>query len=230
MRPRIAADSWCHQRVVGYDFFPTFCRWAGVKEPLPEGLEGGDPSPLLFEGSQKPVRRAREEMIFHFPHYQGDTTHSAILLGDYKLLHFYETGETRLYNLAEDLAERNDLDASQPKIAADLEQRLETYLAEAGASLPQPNPDFDPATEPARKGGGKGGKGKKGRDRVGPASRRSSETPGASKRMTAWDRRPAGHRRLRGPGKRMTGGTPVPRGLTPRLPSALGRKGGGQTL
>ena len=177
--PGIASDSWCHQRVVGYDFFPTFCRWAGVKEALPEGLEGGDLSPLLFEGSREPVRRAREEMIFHFPHYQGDTPHSAILLGNYKLLHFYETGETRLFNLAEDLAERNDLGASQPKIAADLKQRLEAYLAEVGASLPQPNPDFDPATEPAGKGGGKGGKGKKGRDRVGPASRRSSESPGA---------------------------------------------------
>ena len=177
--PGIASDSWCHQRVVGYDFFPTFCRWAGVKEALPESLEGGDLSPLLFEGSREPVRRAREEMIFHFPHYQGDTPHSAILLGNYKLLHFYETGETRLFNLAEDLAERNDLGASQPKIAADLKQRLEAYLAEVGASLPQPNPDFDPATEPAGKGGGKGGKGKKGRDRVGPASRRSSESPGA---------------------------------------------------
>ncbi len=177
--PGIASDSWCHQRVVGYDFFPTFCRWAGVKEALPEGLEGGDLSPLLFEGSREPVRRALEEMIFHFPHYQGDTPHSAIVLGDYKLLHFYETGETRLFNLAEDLAERNDLGASQPKIAADLKQRLEAYLAEVGASLPQPNPDFDPATEPAGKGGGKGGKGKKGRDRVGPASRRSSESPGA---------------------------------------------------
>lgn len=157
--PGIAADSWCHQPVVGYDFFPTFCRWAGVKEALPEGLEGGDLSPLLFEGSREPVRRAREEMIFHFPHYQGDTPHSAILLGDYKLLHFYETGETRLFNLAEDLAERNDLTASQPKVAADLKQRLETYLAEVGASMPRPNPDFDPAKEPAGKGGGKGGKG-----------------------------------------------------------------------
>jgi arylsulfatase A-like enzyme len=177
--PGIASDSWCHQRVVGYDFFPTFCRWAGVKEALPEGLEGGDLSPLLFEGSREPVRRAREEMIFHFPHYQGDTPRSAILLGNYKLLHFYETGETRLFNLAEDLAERNDLTVSQPKVAADLKQRLVTYLAEVGASMPRPNPDFDPATEPAGKGGGKGGKGKKGRDRVGPASRRSSESPGA---------------------------------------------------
>jgi len=176
--PGIAANSWCHQRVVGYDFFPTFCRWAGVKEALSEGLEGGDLSALLFEGSHEPVRRAREEMVFHFPHYQGDTPHSAILLGDYKLLHFYETGETRLFNLAEDLAERNDLTASQPKVAADLKQRLETYLAGVGASMPHPNPDFDPAKEPAGKGGGKGGKGKKGRNKVGEASRRSSENPG----------------------------------------------------
>lgn len=153
--PGIAADSWCHQRVVGYDFFPTFCRWAGVKDALPEGLEGGDLSPLLFEESREPVRRAREEMVFHFPHYQGDSPHSAILLGDYKLLHFYETGETRLFNLAEDLAERNDLTASQPEVAANLKARLGSYLVEVGASLPRPNPDFDPAREPAVKGGRK---------------------------------------------------------------------------
>lgn len=187
--PGIAADSWCHQRVVGYDWFPTFCRWAGVKEPLPEGVEGGDLTPLLFEASREPVKRPREELVFHFPHYQGDTPHSAILLGDYKLLHFYETGETRLFNLAGDLAERNDLTASQPKVAAELKQRLETYLAEVGASMPRPNLDFDPAKEPTGKGGGKGAKGKRGRDPVGPASRRSSETPGVK---PANDRRDAG--------------------------------------
>jgi arylsulfatase A len=45
--PGIAPNSWCHQRVVGYDFFPTFCRWAGVKAPLPKEIEGGDITHLL---------------------------------------------------------------------------------------------------------------------------------------------------------------------------------------
>ena len=45
--PGIAPNSWCHQRVVGYDLFPTFSRWAGVKAPLPKQLEGGDITHLL---------------------------------------------------------------------------------------------------------------------------------------------------------------------------------------
>ena len=28
--PDVAADSWCHEPIVGYDLFPTFCEWAGV--------------------------------------------------------------------------------------------------------------------------------------------------------------------------------------------------------
>jgi arylsulfatase A-like enzyme len=92
--PGIAPNSWCHQRVVGYDFFPTFCRWAGVKAPLPKQLEGGDITHLL-SGSSDPVKRPREPLVFHFPHYQGDSPHSAILSGHMKLLHFYETGENQ---------------------------------------------------------------------------------------------------------------------------------------
>ena len=156
--PGIAANSWSHQRVVGYDFLPTFCGWAGVKTALPRGLEGGDFSHLLT-GSTEPVMRAREELVFHFPHYQGDTPHSAILLGNFKLLKFYETGERQLFDLDKDLAERTNLAATQPELAAKLEQRLAQYLKEVGAAMPKPNPSYDPAKEPQSKGGGKGGKG-----------------------------------------------------------------------
>lgn len=159
--PGIAAGSWCHQRVVGYDFFPTLCTLAGVPKAMPVNLEGGDLS-HLFSGSNEPVRRAREPLVFHFPHYQGDTPHSAILSGHHKLIHFYETGENRLFDLAADLAERNDLSASQPELAAKLARQLSDYLTEVEAEMPMPNPHYDPSREPARKGG-KGGPGKGGK-------------------------------------------------------------------
>lgn len=159
--PGIAENSWCHQRVVGYDFFPTLCRWAGITKPLPAGIEGGDLTPLIFDGSREPLRRAREELVFHFPHYQGDTPHSAIFLGRHKLLHFYETGETQLFDLDADLGETRDLSRSRPEVAADLKRRLDAYLAEVGASMPQTNSTYDPAKEPAGKGGGGGKGGKK---------------------------------------------------------------------
>lgn len=159
--PGIKADSWCHLPVVGYDLFPTFCGLAGVKEKLPLDLEGGDIS-HLFHGATTPVKRPREELVFHFPHYQGGTPHSAIRRGDYKLIEFYETGERMLFNLRTDLGERNDIAKTNPDIAADLSQRLKSYLAAVGAAMPKPNPDYDPGKEPVRMKGNKGGKRKGG--------------------------------------------------------------------
>lgn len=155
--PGIAANSWCHQRVVGHDFFPTLCKLAGVTTTLPNNLEGGDFTHLL-RGANEPVKRPREPLVFHFPHYQGDTPHSAILSGNMKLIHFYETGENMLYDLKTDLAERNNLAAKQTELTASLAKQLADYLQEVRAEMPKPNPNFDPAKEPAKKGGGKGGK------------------------------------------------------------------------
>lgn len=155
--PGIAPNSWCHQRVVGYDFFPTFCRWAGVKASLPKQIEGGDITHLLG-GSPEPVKRPREPLVFHFPHYQGDTPHSAILSGQHKLIHFYETGENLLFDLQADIGETTNLTATKPELAHGLAKQLAAYLSEVGAELPKPNPNYEPGKEPAMKGGGKGGK------------------------------------------------------------------------
>ncbi len=155
--PGIAPNSWCAQRVVGYDFLPTLCKLAGVKIPLPAGVEGGDISHLL-RGSKEPVKRSREGLVFHFPHYQGDTPHSAIISGQHKLIHFYETGEDLLFDLNADLAERDNLAIKNPELTTRLAKQLAGYLSEVGAEMPKPNPDYDPAREPAMKGGGKGGR------------------------------------------------------------------------
>ena len=134
----------CATRVVGYDLLPTLCALAGVTQALPAGVEGGDFSGLFAAGTGT-VRRAHEELVFHFPHYQGDTPHSAILLGDYKLMKWYEDGRTRLFNLADDLGERNDLASCRPEQARDLEQRLDRCLRAVGAHLPRRTPRHDPS-------------------------------------------------------------------------------------
>lgn len=154
--PGIAPGSWSHQRVVGYDLFPTLCALAGVGEKLPPQLEGGDFSHLL-RGKTEPVRRPREELVFHFPHYQGDTPHSAILLGKYKLLEFYETGERKLYDIEADPGERKDLAGIEPEQVESLGRKLREYLSAVGAAMPRENPDYRPGAEPVRKKGKKGG-------------------------------------------------------------------------
>ena len=160
--PGIAPDSWCHQPVAGYDWFPTFCRWAGVKQKLPDTLDGGDLAPLLA-GRNEPVRRRNAALLFHFPHYQGDTPQSSLRDGDLKLVLYHEDNSRKLYDLATDPSERNDL-ATRRKADADrLEATLRARLNEASAKLPRTNPDYDPAkAPPSRRGGGQGGKGGKG--------------------------------------------------------------------
>ena len=153
------AGGFCAQRIVGQDLLPTFCELAGVKKPLPKGVEGGSLVPLLH-GEDQAVKRPREELVFHFPHYQSaDGPHSALILGNMKLLKFYETGETKLFDLSNDLSENIDLSTKVPKQTEALSKRLESYLKEVGAKLPIPNPDYDPNKPPTprKEGKGKGG-------------------------------------------------------------------------
>jgi arylsulfatase A len=154
--PGIDANSWSHQAVVGYDFYNTFSEWAGYNNPLPKNIEGGTITHLL-NGDEHPVQRSRDGLVFHFPHYQGDTPSSAIIQGDYKLIHYYETGESQLYNLAEDLKESRDLSSAMPEKAKAMEAELFSRLNDIGAELPAVNPQYDPNNPPQIRGGGGGG-------------------------------------------------------------------------
>ena len=62
------------------------------------------------------VRRPREELVFHFPHYDlgngGPAT--AILVGGFKLIRNYEARTVRMFELEKDPGESRDLAASMP--------------------------------------------------------------------------------------------------------------------
>jgi arylsulfatase A-like enzyme len=151
--------------VVGYDLLPTFCQWAGLPAgALPRGIEGGSIAPLLAAGGRGAVQRPRDELVFHFPHYQhGNPPQSAIRAGDLKLILLYEDGGVRLFDVAKDRDEREDLAPRMPDESRRLRGLLEARLAAIGAQMPAPNPDFDPAAaQPERRrGGGGGGGGRK---------------------------------------------------------------------
>lgn len=155
--PGVTAGIYCHERVVGYDFYPTLCALANVHDPLPEGVEGGNIAPLFANGTGT-VKRPLKEMIFHFPHYQADTPHSAILVDNYKLIKWYETGKVKLFDLSKDIGENNDLAKKMPGKTAELKRRLERYLKDVKANFPTPNTEYDPS-KPSRER-----KGKKGND------------------------------------------------------------------
>ena len=156
--PGVPAGAVCRVPVVGFDLLPTFCELAGVGR-LPDGVEGGSLTPLFADPQAGQVTRRRKEIVFHFPHYQGRGAgpQSAILLGPYKLLHYYEDDRVLLFDLSKDLSEQRDLAAAMPAKAAELKAALAAYLAAVGAQMPTPNPRYDPskARQDRRQGGQK---------------------------------------------------------------------------
>jgi len=143
--PGIKAGTYSRVPATDVDLLPTIAALARVTAPLPAGLEGGSLIPAL--AARGPVKRPREELFFHFPHYDegNDGPVSAVILGHDKLIKNYETGAVHLYDLSKDLAEQHDLAGESPQKAADLDRRLVEYLKTVNAQLPLLNPAYDPS-------------------------------------------------------------------------------------
>ena len=142
--PGIAPDSWCDVRIVGFDLYPTFLEWAGI-ESASQTLEGGSIA-RVATGEAREVQRPNEALVFHFPHYQGaGGPQSAIYLGKFKLIHFYETGVSAFYDIDADAGECTDLAHAMRDRARALERMLASRLVDLGAEMAMPNPSYDPA-------------------------------------------------------------------------------------
>jgi phosphatidylethanolamine-binding protein (PEBP) family uncharacterized protein len=148
--PGIAAGQKIGSPVLTMDFFPTVLDWAGVTTDSSSSVDGTSLVPLL-SGKQKSIAR---DLFWHFPVYSGPTAPcSAIRSGDWKLLEFFETGKTELYDLARDPGESRDLAHSEPARAKEMSEKLYVWQKSLAAPRPTcPNPAYDPAA-PARGGG-----------------------------------------------------------------------------
>ena len=136
--PGIQSGSFSTILASGVDLFPTVAELAGIRIPLPAGVEGGSLKPLLFNQGTGAITRPGEAFVAHFPHYDGDPIGpaSAIYDGDFKLIRAYESGDRFLYKLSDDLGERNNLASQMPGKAAELDQRLTAYLKRVKAQVP----------------------------------------------------------------------------------------------
>ena len=156
--PGIEPGSVSRVRATGMDLVPTVADLAGVHDKLPQDVEGGSLADVLTGKEGRSVSRLRDEIVFHFPHYDFDPMGpaSAILWDDYKLLRFYEEPDMpRLFNIVEDPYERNNLSAAMPDRVGALEEMLDAYLTSVDAELPRINTSFDPNQEEsqAQRGG-----------------------------------------------------------------------------
>jgi arylsulfatase A-like enzyme len=139
----VQAGTECEVPVSGMDFYPTFMELAATSVPDEQLVDGTSMVPLLEGGNSEDLDN--RDLFWHYPHYgnQGGEPSSIIRRGEWKLIHYYEDERDELYNLAEDPGEQNDVQAQGKDRAQQLRRRLDAWLKEVDAKLPEPDPQYD---------------------------------------------------------------------------------------
>ena len=139
------------EMVCSIDFYPTLLSMAGGITPQKgKVLDGVDLVPLLT-GSTSALER--DMLYWHLPHlgrvYAHEGANSAVRKGSWKLYRYYYDGPNgtdryALFNLRDDLGERNDLAERMPEKVAELSAVLDAQLERNGAVIPLKNQNYNP--------------------------------------------------------------------------------------
>jgi len=136
-------SSLCAEPVISTDFYPTMLEMAGL-DPLPKQHVDGTSLVPLLKGKKSLNRKA---IYWHYPHYgnQGGFPGGAIRMGDYKLIENYKDNSLQLYNLKEDIGEKNNLAEKMPQKVDTLRAMLHKWRKETDAKMPTKNPNWTKA-------------------------------------------------------------------------------------
>lgn len=128
--------------IMTIDIHPTVLAMTGVAADATQPLDGISLAEHL-RGGPAPMRDA---LFWHYPHYHpgGATPYSAVRMGDWKLIHFYEDGRDELYDLSTDIGEATDRAAQEPQRTLTLRRYLDQWLVSVGAQFATANPAYDP--------------------------------------------------------------------------------------
>lgn len=153
---KVKSGAWCDIPVDCNDLFPTLLELAGEPKPT-HPIDGQSIAGLLKDPENKQKSYTRDTYFWHYPLsviYRNPaddlpfTPHSAVRKGDYKLI-FDWYGRLNLYNIKEDISEKDNLATQMPDKTRELFAELMNYL-EGNVEKkywPTANPDYDPNTE-----------------------------------------------------------------------------------
>jgi arylsulfatase A-like enzyme len=168
---RASKGGICDVPVIGIDFYPTIMEIAGVLKPSGHILDGQSIIGLLNTKDPKFKKRA---IFWHFPAYLEPynekqepwrtTPAGAVRQGNWKLIEFFEPaaggsgsipalpGKVELYNLADDIGEKNNLAEIMPDKVKELHGILIKWRKSVRAPIPtEKNPQYDPGARAAIK-------------------------------------------------------------------------------
>ena len=134
--PRIKPGSQCDVPVVQWDLLPTLHDLSGSSAPLPRGVDGGSLRDVFKRGDAGRVRRVAPGLVFHYTcHYHPPV--SVIRIGDYKLMRHLNSGELKLFNVASDYAEQQNLAERMSDKAREMDRIRSEYVAQVqGGTMP----------------------------------------------------------------------------------------------
>lgn len=141
----IAANTFTNQNASNLDFYPTL---QNIVKPEKRAtlLDGIDLSTTLKKGEIK-----NRDLFFHFPIYlqaykKGKDQSrdplfrtrpgSVIISGNWKLHHYFEDNAIELYNLQNDLSEKNNIANLYPQKVNELFKKLKDWRIETNAPIP----------------------------------------------------------------------------------------------
>lgn len=129
-----------HIPAISMDYFPTMLELAGLKL-MPKLHKDGVSLVNPIQG--KTVER--DTLYWHYPHYHGSMWKpgAAIRVGNWKAVQFYHYGEAELYDLSNDIGERNNLAKSHPEKLEALLAKLASIQKKTSARIPTPNPAYN---------------------------------------------------------------------------------------
>lgn len=131
------------------DFYPTILEMLSIEAQPNQAFDGVSIVPVLNGGELQ-----RDAIFTYFPHAPGvpDWLPPSVSVhqGNWKLVRIFHGGEKgshryKLFDLKNDLGEENDLAATYPERALQLDALIEQHLVDTKAVRPLVNPNFNPA-------------------------------------------------------------------------------------
>lgn len=137
--PQVSGGGIINTPETSHDFYPTILEILQLKPASNKVLDGVSLVPIL-KGKDLEER----PLFWHYPHYsnQGTSPVSAIQKGGWKLIYWYCSNQSELYNLSADIGERNNLMLENPQKASQLKAELDDWLEEIDANMPIKNPEY----------------------------------------------------------------------------------------
>ncbi len=124
---KVAAGSQNACPLITNDLYPTLLDMTGCPPEPRQHVDGVSFRTVLLGDAQT---ISREAIFWHYPHSRQE---AAVRMGRHKLLHFFKANRFELYDLEDDIGERNDLSETEPELAKRLLAMLKRWQEDVGA-------------------------------------------------------------------------------------------------